>query len=240
MTKSSETFPGVGEVSSPAQEVTLSQNETESLCMKAARGAGFSWGLAEEAGIAAGWLAARGMDGTASLLAWLAHRQGQRAKAGRPEPSPGHWRGAGQGPLCPITLGAALMDSALLADGPFSRDTRLDPVGAPILLLPFLVRGAQICGKSLAVVWPGGRMAISRQGAFDRRAALGRMGRDALALTIQIAPDPDPESLPAGSTRLPAIPMAVLTGLDLFALRTTVPATDASRRGAGSNTTDND
>ena len=34
--------------------VILSQNETESLCMKAARGAGFSWGLAEEAGIAAG------------------------------------------------------------------------------------------------------------------------------------------------------------------------------------------
>lgn len=35
---------------------TLSRNETESLCMKAARGAGFSWGMAEEAGFATGWL----------------------------------------------------------------------------------------------------------------------------------------------------------------------------------------
>ena len=33
-----------------------SLNEIESLCKKAARGAGMSWGLAEEAGKAAKWL----------------------------------------------------------------------------------------------------------------------------------------------------------------------------------------
>ena len=34
--------------------IRLSRNETEALCQKAARGAGMPWGLAEEAGFAAG------------------------------------------------------------------------------------------------------------------------------------------------------------------------------------------
>ena len=45
-----------------------SLNEIDSLCQKAARGAGLDWGLAEEAGFAAAWLAARGADGAAALL----------------------------------------------------------------------------------------------------------------------------------------------------------------------------
>ena len=39
---------------------SLSRNEVASLCMKAARGAGMSWGLAEEAGFAAAWLVQHG------------------------------------------------------------------------------------------------------------------------------------------------------------------------------------
>ncbi|MEF9603350.1 DUF3726 domain-containing protein, partial [Paracoccus sp. PXZ] len=46
----------------------LSRNETEALCLKAARGAGMSWGLAEEAAFAAGWLGAHGIDGAGALL----------------------------------------------------------------------------------------------------------------------------------------------------------------------------
>ena len=57
--------------------MALSQNEIESLCIKAARGAGYSWGLAEQAGFAAGWLAARGLDATAPLLALLRDRLAQ-------------------------------------------------------------------------------------------------------------------------------------------------------------------
>ena len=49
----------------------LSQNEIEQLCLKAARGAGMSWGLAEEAGFAAAWLAMRGLHGPGGLLAQL-------------------------------------------------------------------------------------------------------------------------------------------------------------------------
>ena len=49
--------------------VRLSRTETETLCFKAARGAGHSWGIAEEAATAVGWLCAQGLDGTSALLA---------------------------------------------------------------------------------------------------------------------------------------------------------------------------
>ena len=47
---------------------SLSRNEVASLCMKAARGAGMSWGLAEEAGFAAAWLVQHGINGPESSL----------------------------------------------------------------------------------------------------------------------------------------------------------------------------
>lgn len=226
----------------PVDAVVLSQNEIESLCLKAARGAGYAWGLAEEAGFAAGWLAARGIDGTAPLLGLLTRRQGQRANRGTPRPTPGHWRSTDEPPLCPIMLGAALLDSALLPDGPFSRITRVDTVSAPILLLPFLARAAQICAKSLVIGWQGRYLLINANGDFDRMAATSWMEQKELALTIRTASEP--VTLPVGHSRLPArlpeISFVVLDGLDALALRTTVPATEASRHGAGSATSDND
>ncbi|MGV8985148.1 MAG: DUF3726 domain-containing protein [Cypionkella sp.] len=228
----------VGAASTHVKVATLSQNETESLCLKAARGAGFSWGLAEEAGFAAGWLAARGFDGVTPFLTLLTEKLHMPGGSGAPQPMPGHWQSANQRPLCPITLGAALTDSALLADGPFSGETRLDPVAAPLLLLPFLARAAQICGKQVVINWPDGRLLITRNGAFDRQEAFRWIDQGALPMTITTAADL--ESLQNEPACLPAIPMTILNGLNALALRTTVPATDTSRRGAGSSTTDND
>ncbi len=217
---------------------TLSRNETESLCAKAARGAGYSWGLAEEAGFAAGWLAAQGIDGTGAFLALLTEKLTNPAENAAPRPTPGHWQSAAQRPLCPITLGAALTDCALLADGPFSRDTRLDPVMAPLLLVPFLARAAQMCDRQVLVDGQDGQLLITSNGAFDGRAAVSFLGRGPLALTLRSTQSP--EAPQGGPARLPLVSLAVLEGLNALALRTTVPATDASRRGAGSSTTDND
>lgn len=222
--------------------VALSQNEIESLCTKAARGAGYSWGLAEEAGFATGWLAACGLDATGLLLALLTSGPGQDAA---PRPTPGHWQSTGQRVLCPITLGAALTDCALLADGPFSQDTQLDPVAAPLLLVPFLTRAAQLRGRPLMVdwqtgVWQTGRLHITQCGAFDRIAAASWIGKPNLAMTIRAAPQSKPTALHFERSEILAIPIAVLDGLNMLALRTTVPATETSRRGAGSATPDTD
>jgi hypothetical protein len=224
-----------------ADRVTLSRNETESLCMKAARGAGFSWGLAEEAGVAAGWLAAQGIDGATPVLALLTRKLGRPAEFGRPRPMPGHWRSVGDGPLCPIQLGAALIDRASLADGPFCQDTHLDPVETPLLLLPFLVRGAQICQISLAIDEPSGRLHIQPDGTFSRQNAVIWAGQTLLALDISASSTLGEKTLATGPVvNLPSVLISTLDGLGALALRTTVPATNASRSGAGSATSDND
>ena len=61
----------------PGKTLHLSRNEIESLCTKAARGAGMAWGLAEEAGYAAGWLTSRGLDGAGLLAGQLRSAQGK-------------------------------------------------------------------------------------------------------------------------------------------------------------------
>ena len=48
--------------------IVLSLNEAETLATKAARGAGLSWGEAEDLGRGARWLAARGLDWAGPLL----------------------------------------------------------------------------------------------------------------------------------------------------------------------------
>lgn len=221
-----------------ANPVVLSRNETENLCLKAARGAGFSWGLAEETGLAAGWLAAQGIDGTASLLLFLTEKLAMDAGGGLPRPMPGHWQSRDHRPLCPITLGAALCDAALLPDGPFGQDTRLDPVAYPILVLPFVVRAAQIAGKAVLIDWQGGNLRIAADGTFDREAAMDWTHLKSLSMTLLNTSDI--KVTQGRHTGLPAICAASLDGLNTLALKTTVPATDASRRGAGSATADND
>lgn len=222
----------------PAEQIWLSLNETESLCLKAARGAGYSWGLAEEVGFAASKLASIGIDATAPILALLLDKQGTPTSSGAPRPVSGHWQSMDQQPLCPIRLGAAMVDSALISDGPFNREMRLDPVAAPILLLPFLARAAQIRRQALEVDWPDGQLVIDQDDGFDRTAARSWLGETALAITVRTA------STTTGFTRapvgLPVISTAILEGLNALALRTTVPANETSRRGAGSSTTDND
>lgn len=231
--------PRIAAADDAAKMVSLSQNEIESLCLKAARGAGFSWGLAEEAGFAAGWLAAHGIDGTACFLALLMDRLEKSPASGTPRPLPGHWQSTDQLALCPITLGASLSDSALLADGPFRGVTRIDPVAEPILLLAFLARAAQLCAKPVAINWQDGHLVIAENGAFDLLTARSWIGKKDLAMTIQLKTHPD--DLQSGPTHLlPPLSIASLNGLNELAFRTTVPATDASRRDAGSATTDND
>lgn len=213
--------------------VILSRNETESLALKAARGAGFSWGLAEEAGAAAGWLAAQGFDGLPTLLTLL----GTRDRA-RPVPAPGHWSSTTGAPLCPIETGAALLDRARLPDGPFAGPLLLGPVACPLLLLPFLARATALVAQSLRLVLPDAALAISAQGQVDGTEAARRLATATLALSL--APAGDDAPLPAAPAALPAIALTSLAALEALALATTVPASATSRAGAGSDGSDND
>ena len=192
-----------------------------------------SWGLAEEAGFAAGWLAAWGIDGAGALLAHL-QILAQCGIAVRDR----HWTATGDAALCPIRLGATLDDHAALAAGPWSAPITIGAVSQPILLVPFLARAAKACARPLELTWPGGSLVIPACGDVDATAmtALSRVEMT----TLTLSPTSDvPSREAAGRTRA-SLSAVTLEKLNILALRTTVPASDTSRRGAGTATSDND
>ena len=217
----------------------LSRNEVASLCMKAARGAGMSWGMAEEAGFSAAWLVMHGIDGPRHLRAHLEQAQGRQWAELCPSVTPGDWRPAHGRALCPIVLGATLCDHAALPEGPVAEAfIRLGVVDHPIHLLPFLVAIVQKKGVLMTLAWDGGSVCIG-QGMTWLEAATGALGTSAAELTLTVqrgaATDASAQPLPKVNTSADTI-----AALNAFAMRTTVPASEQSRAGAGSTLGDND
>lgn len=119
------------------EDIHLALSELRSLVTKAARGAGVSWGIAEEAGWAAEWLARRGMPAALWATVWLEDRL-----QGRPGP---------------VECGAALADRLAFGDHPGPQPIP-DGMSAPGYLLPFLHLIAQRHG-AVALLAPDGEAA---------------------------------------------------------------------------------
>jgi hypothetical protein len=111
--------------------IGLSLNEVETLAAKAARGAGYAWGQADDIGRAARTLAAEGRDFGAALFKLLQARESLAAptserlalwRAGKPDV-------AGERPLCPALAATWLLDAGLAAEGLALRN-----VGQPVWL----------------------------------------------------------------------------------------------------------
>ncbi len=215
----------------------LSRNEVETLCGKAARGAGMTWGHAEEAGRAAGWLVSRGLDGAAALLRQLREAEGKPASAICPAVAVGRWTATGDDPLCPIAVGAALSDFAGLAAGLTGQGPlRIGPVSHPILLLPFLCDVAGALSAPVALDWDGGRVVVDGSGyAGARIDKLFGLGRATLDLCLSPAAE-----APGAAYEPCLIGRDTLLALNALAMKTTVPPSEQSRDDAGSAGNDND
>lgn len=193
--------------------VTFAFSELRSLISKAARGAGLSWGLAEEAGWAAEWLARRGMPAADWATHWLA--------------------ACGDGAVSPVEIGIALVEDCAT---PLAVNGKVvaDGLTAPGYLLPFLHRIAE-AGSAVAVVSAAGRVAqISSAGEITFGPAWQRQSSG------WWLSDGETAGLQTGAAARPAVSAEVLDCLEGLALRTTVPRSDASRRNAGSTSDDND
>lgn len=207
--------------------LTLSLNEIETLCAKATRGAGFSWGLAEDAGRAAGWLTMRGIDGADALLSVL---DGSRGVA--PIPGKTHWSAPNDAPLCPITTGTALADFGGLPDGLRAGGTlTLGPVLQTVLLLPFLETVAARLG---------GCVSLACEGSSVRVDGKGHLSGEIVAGTSQVVLRHHDDAVPSDKKRPCAIATGTVQALNLLALETTVPPSAKSRADAGSAAGDND
>lgn len=197
----------------------VSLNEVESIALKAARGAGYSWGMAEEAGQAARWLAERRQPWGAALVALFDDRRGG---------------------VCPIALGTRLSDDAEAVIGP--QTTVLGTIVEPLLLLPFLQPAARSQGTPLVLSAETFSVrAGDREVALQVRDAQALSGQRACALARATGPTP--------VTMHPLIPLRGGVALDdrlwhrlqTFAARTYVPDSATSRlKGAGAGLVDTD
>ncbi|EDM71619.1 hypothetical protein RAZWK3B_19741 [Roseobacter sp. AzwK-3b] len=217
--------------------MTWSLNEIEALSRKAARGAGLSWGLAEEAGKAARWLVAQGLPGPQVLADLLTRNDGTTYETLCPhDEDEGRWTARG-GTLCPLISGAALCDHASrLAAG---EALHLGRTASPMLLLPYLDAAARMAGRSVTVSWEG--VSVTCGAADDIPDGM----TDALSTTMVDAVSILPGALCDTETPSPTaradIPEATARQLDAFAQRTYAPETETSRlAGAGAGLTDND
>ena len=206
--------------------MTFSLNEVESLGKRATRGAGFDWGLAEDAGKAARWLCGSGIDGVAAMAAFLsAGRLGPPVYADPSEP----WT-ASSG-LCALCAGSHVSDCAgMLAKAP----TEMIRVGTPILLLPFAANIARRLGVCITLTCDE-ITAVTDGTLLDLHQPLPQIATKVVLKSGGVLNRP----LPRVSRADPSAQDWDI--LNAFANRTYAPSTEASRRlGAGSDLSDND
>jgi len=219
------------------QSASLSRNEVASLCIKAARGAGMSWGLAEEAGFAAAWLVNHGINGPRHLSAHLDRAQGRAWGDLCPTVTLGEWQAPVNHALCPIALGATLCDYAGLREGiQAGASLKIGKVDHPVLLIPFLAGIAASNDILFDIAWAGGAASLDGGHQALIRAATALDGQHvAITLTARFG-----KPLAAIAGKAPNIAAETIAALNTLAMRTTVPSSESSRAGAGSATTDND
>ena len=199
--------------------MSWSLGETAALALKAARGAGMSWGLAEETAASVVWLHSRGLPGISALCSYL----GQAA-------APQSLEGG-----CPIMTGCALFDGIMDVPETSSQPLDLGHVHAPLLLLPFVAR-----------LEPGHYwlQAPGLQGTVDIANGDGWQNhclRGSGSCTVSLGDRPQVDPALEMITRVNGRFNCCVDRLDAYAHRTYAPATGQSRMsGAGAGLNDND
>ena len=203
--------------------MSWSLGETAALALKAARGAGLSWGLAEEAAAAVIWLHTNNLPGISALCSYLGNADGKPRTDG----------------ACPILTGCALIDGAMASPAQPGEVMEIGPVRAPLLLLPFVAR------LESGTVW----LLTSRTTGRDDHSIDGSAGDRFASHCLSGAAHC---RLRRGTSRQVTAPSCevlrladhfacCVDRLGTFAHRTYAPATGQSRlSGAGAGLTDND
>lgn len=206
--------------------MTHSLNEVEALAKKAARGAGLSWGEADEAGKAVRWLCGWGCDGVGILARWLGSSERELDNAPLSVSDP-VWR-APSGRLDPFQCGAMLSDFAHRL--PEQRRIELAGLSFPLLIFPFVARSAQHIRQPVSVSWGAVSMVSDGHGVtLSDDAGLLADSCDIAVVSLDCA-----MGAPAATVTRAHPAADDLAVLEVFAHRTYAPATEESRRlGAG-------
>ncbi len=201
--------------------MTWSLNEVTALARKAGRGAGQSWGLAEETGRVVNWLAARGVIAPTLLGRLLLRQDGLELTALAPRIESDDW--VNDGWLCPIIAGATLSDRAAT----IGQQIVFHNLAQPLLIAPATASVALVRGAVLGLDWDGGGFVTDGRDLWLR----GQKDHvDVARLTF----DAVPQGAPLACTARVPVDAETTAILNTFAGRTYAPATEESRRaGAG-------
>jgi hypothetical protein len=215
-----------------AAGMIVSRNEIESLALKAARGAGMSWGLAEEASVGAGWLADSALPWAGTLTALLAQvhtTSAPQVEGSAIAPSRPGTR------LCPIMTGTFLSDL-----GPSAAPLEIRDVLAPLWLAPFLASREAVT----RLVWGETSLLISHGAVAGADVAAPAALLSTFTTCVTMTREPSygvSVSRPRGAAAGYDAPDEAWRALQQFEHRTYVPASVQSRlAGAGAGLLDND
>ena len=187
-------------------KIAVSINEAESLALKAARGSGLAWGVAEEVGYACRWLAERGLPFEEALLRVLT----EDLKS-------------------PIHAGITLSDAARETVG--RCPLALGAIAEPVLLLPFIANVARATSVALQLAWQDGSFVLTPEAAFSTVVR----STELLLSHWQAAPGSPLTPLGKGNGGV-LVRQSAWLRLSELAARTYVPESAASRqKGAGSS-----
>jgi len=215
------------------KKVTLA--EIEFYLRKAARAVQLDWGICEEAGKAARWLAAFNLPGPEILLGHLQQIEGKNYRDFIPDCSKPVWQSE-SGTICPVIGGAALADrSTQMLEG---KVFELENVACPLLLAATVGQAARCHQTVFTTSWAGVSVSCYENGlSIDGN-------RDDLLLTqvesvsCRQNEGSSPQQLPL--TTAYSVDADIWTQIDALAFKTYAPATEESRAGAGAGLTDND
>lgn len=213
----------------------LSISELEAIVLKAFRGAGYSWGVSQEAGRAAAWLALRGLPSAASFATLLQQIEGQSPESLTPAMLDGEWCRA-KHPRCPVITGATLSDFGWTVGS----NVIVGPVYSPMIVLPFVASCAMTADVNLSVTMGDKKLIITSDGELNIGGT--ELDEEPLA-SIGIADDDGgADRLLHGTTLCRRAPVteSQLQTFQSLAHLTYVAASDESRSGAGAGLTDND
>lgn len=214
--------------------VRYSLSEIQSQGRKAARGAGLAWGLADEAGKATRWLSSLALRGPYLLARLLPELEGRPYETLRPVSTRGPWCGL-QGPLCPLVTGALLSDISRQIEA--GRRIEIAAVAFPLLLVPFLGQAAAQTGATFELCWSDARVLCLPHGiCVSGNAAVLEIDQ-ATPVHCGLGASDNATHIPSAKSQ--EVDGATWRVLEHFAHRTYVPATEASRAGAGSTLGDN-
>ncbi len=214
----------------------LSLSEIDSLCRKAARGAGYGWGMSEEAGRTARWLAAYGFQGPEALAHWLRVRVGD---TGQHVPALRDHLWHAQRGICPLTAGTLVNDreSQLLGGSGFE----FVQVHQPMLMLSMVARIVE--NRDSAIVFSMGDRDITctAQGIVCNDDFPWEKSRADVSCHLAVSETESMDESIEPSAQSRSVSDKALETLLELAHKTYAPATEASRlAGAGAGTNDND